>query len=164
MVNHDPIAFTVPIQQKTTPQVIRFPVKVGIPGDSVGQAVEFHAIWDTGTTMSIISTDVVQRLNLIDVIDTVGVVTVEGRAEEDADSYFVDVWLPGSIYFPGLQVVHRDKFTRSDMLIGMDIIGRGDSCLTNYKNQAALTFRYPSCEVVDFVADIKKDCPARRQA
>ncbi len=38
-------------------------------------------------------------------------------------------------------------------LIGMDIIGQGDSCITNYNGKTWLTFRMPSLLGVDYVQE-----------
>ena len=147
-----PSAFTVSYPRKLITKEIRLPVKIGNPGDSVKKALKFEAIWDTGTTMSMISTAVLIGLDLTDIIDTIAVTSVGGK--EDADAYFVDVWLPGSMHFPDIPVAHQEKLKSCDLLIGMDIIGKGDSCITTFANHTTLTFRHPSCCQIDFAKEI----------
>ncbi len=71
MGKQPPLAFTVSVPRGPIKKEIRLPVKIGNPGDPVEKAIKFEAIWDTGTTMSIISTAVLKRLKLTDVIDTI---------------------------------------------------------------------------------------------
>ena len=40
------------------------------------------------------------------------------------------------------------------MLIGMDVINRGDFCITNFENKTYMSFRVPSLERVDYVSEI----------
>ena len=41
----------------------------------------------------------------------------------------------------------------ADVLIGMDIIGTGDFAVTNLNGLTKFSFRVPSLEHIDFVAD-----------
>jgi preprotein translocase subunit SecA len=47
------------------------------------------------------------------------------------------------------------------MLIGMDIIARGDFAVTNYDGKTVFSFRMPSVEQIDFVEQLRKGQPAR---
>ena len=42
-----------------------------------------------------------------------------------------------------------------DVLIGMDIICRGDFAVSNYNNKTAFTFRTPSEKKIDYVLETK---------
>lgn len=41
------------------------------------------------------------------------------------------------------------------MLIGMDIINKGDFAVSNYQNKTVFSFRMPSESLMDFVTGIK---------
>ena len=42
------------------------------------------------------------------------------------------------------------------MLIGMNIINRGDFAITNYQGKTSMSFRTPSVQKIDFVAAMKE--------
>jgi len=50
-----------------------------------------------------------------------------------------------------------------NMIIGMDVITKGDLSITNYQGQTFLTFREPSLDRIDYVAEIDQynDCLKR---
>lgn len=45
--------------------------------------------------------------------------------------------------------------TDTDFLIGMDIITLGDFAVTNVNGKTVFSFRYPSCEKIDYVNDAR---------
>jgi len=120
-------------------------------GDSEPEpsAHSFTALWDTGATVSVISQRVVDACGLKP-IAPVEVHGVHGPSMTSA--YLVNLRLPSNVLFPGLLVtlgVLRD----ADVLIGMDIIARGDFAVTNFDSKTTFTFRMPSRGVIDFVKD-----------
>ena len=40
-----------------------------------------------------------------------------------------------------------------DILVGMDIIGTGDFAVTHHEGKTTWTFRFPSCDEIDFVPE-----------
>ena len=65
----------------------------------------------------------------------------------------MDLYLPSYVRFEGLTVTGMDEITGADLLIGMDVMCRGDTSLTNLKGQTVFTFRYPSIHELDFVTE-----------
>ena len=53
-------------------------------------------------------------------------------------------------------MVTSGKLSDTDFLIGMDIITLGDFSVTNVDNATTFSFRYPSCETIDYVKQAKK--------
>ena len=53
----------------------------------------------------------------------------------------------------GMLRVTEAPLHETDVLIGMDIISKGDFCVTNFQGKTVLTFRVPSCSEFDFVQD-----------
>jgi hypothetical protein len=43
----------------------------------------------------------------------------------------------------------------SDVLVGMDVISLGDFSITNVGQKTVVTFRVPSCETIDYVAEAR---------
>ena len=140
---------------------IKLPVGVGKP---VGTLHRFTAVWDTGATSTVISKKVVEVLGLEDIIDQVDTYSADGAGK--ADAYYVDVQLLNGVQFSSLKVIQMG--TRDDLLIGMDIIGAGDFCLTNVGGETVLTFESPPYYRYDFVKQInasrtKRPKPKRRR-
>ncbi len=126
---------------------IKLPVMVGRPGSSLQT---FQGVWDTGATMTVISQTIVDQLELKDVIDEVDTHSADGPGK--ADAYYIDVGLPNRVGFQSLKVIKMK--IRDDLLIGMDIIGAGDFCLTNVDGETVLTFECPPHYRYDFVKQI----------
>lgn len=126
---------------------IKLPVLVGKPGSSLQ---EFIGVWDTGATMTVISQHIVDQLELKDVIDEVDTHSADGPGK--AEAYYVDVGLPNAVGFESLKVIKMK--IAGDLLIGMDIIGAGDFCLTNVDGETVLTFESPPHHRYDFVKQI----------
>lgn len=110
---------------------------------------KYKAIWDTGATHSVITQKIVQGLNLkpmgMTVVHTAG-------GETHQKQYIVNFYLPNQVMFVMLKVTEAPLHD-TDILIGMDIISRGDFCVTNFQGKTVLTFRMPSCQEFDFVKE-----------
>lgn len=116
---------------------------------------QFMCIWDTGATHTVISTNVINTLNLKPsgrtIVHTVG---EGGKANEyEVNTYFVNIYLPNNVMIIGV-VVAEGGIGGGDLLIGMDIISMGDFVITNHEGQTCLSFRTPSVETIDFVKEI----------
>jgi predicted aspartyl protease len=125
-----------------------------IPGDGKEppQRCKFKGIWDTGASGTVISNNVVKKCNLLP-IDMINVYTAGGTIKSNV--YLVNIFLPNKIMIPQLRVVEGVAISGGDILIGMDIIGRGDFAVTNYNNITIFSFRMPSQEQIDFVKNPK---------
>lgn len=109
------------------------------------------AIWDTGATNTAISSRVVKALAL----KATGMAKVhEASHTIDAETYLVCLQLPSNRGFPAVRVTGsptNDFGDDADVLIGMDVISRGDFAVTNFGGQTVMSFRSPSTERIDFV-------------
>ena len=96
-------------------------VEVCAPGKEKG--VICRAIWDTGATGSMISADVAKKLCLRPFGET-RILGVHGS--QKAKVYKVDlVFKQADVILPGIRVSEADAGGGFDLLVGMDIIGRG---------------------------------------
>lgn len=110
---------------------------------------EFEAIWDTGATGSVITQQVVDTCGLA----PISLAQVHGvGGMHMSESYLVNMMLPNKAGFFGVRVT-RGELTGVDVLIGMDIITRGDFVLTNMCGITVFTFRFPSQCRVDFTQE-----------
>jgi predicted aspartyl protease len=111
---------------------------------------EFNCIWDTGATNTVISQKVVTECGL----QPIGMTRVKGvNSESTKYTYLVNVILPNGVGLAHLKVIESD-IGGSDVLIGMDVISKGDFVVTNYKGKTVFSFRTPSIECIDFVAHL----------
>lgn len=108
--------------------------------------VELVAVWDTGATNSVITRTAAQKCGLI----PVGVENVSGvTGSSQVAAYFVTIRLPNNIEM-NLRVTEGEDCIGCDVLIGMDVISKGDFCVTN-RGVTVFTFRVPSIETTDYV-------------
>lgn len=108
---------------------------------------QWKALWDTGASHSCIDKRIAKALGLIPLgnknISTAnGVVTV--------NTHLVDITLPNELTMRNILVTSANLGEDIDLLIGMDIICRGDFSITNYEGKTTFSFRIPSMEKVDF--------------
>ena len=110
------------------------------------------ALWDTGATTTCISHNVVQKLSLI----SVGKATMSSTSgKTEVNTYLVDIDLPNDVHIKDVKVCDSEIAAQGfDLLIGMDIINRGDFSVSNCNGKTIFTFRIPSIQATD--AEISK--------
>lgn len=115
-------------------------------------------LWDTGATNSVISTRLVSALKL----KPIGKVTVShAQGQTDVNTYLINLLLPNNVGYPFLQV-NEGVLAGFDMLIGMDIISRGDFSITCSENKTVFSFQQPSTHEIDYVAGKLMSCPLKK--
>lgn len=140
----------VKVSEKYDPRTPKF--NFSIPNS---HANELSCIWDTGATNTVISQRVVQTLNL----KFIGFSDVSGvHGSERVSTYIVCVYLPNGVYFDGIVATVGD-LGDVDVLIGMDIISRGDFVVTHKGGETVFSFRTPSIERIDFSQPPQKATP-----
>ncbi len=108
---------------------------------------EFIALWDTGATNTVISERVVNECGL----KPIGMTKVHHAGGTDTTEVFlVNIILPNNVGISQLRVSKGVLFDDVEMLIGMDILNRGDFSLTNKDGKTTFSFRMPSVECIDF--------------
>jgi len=65
----------------------------------------------------------------------------------------INLTLPNKICFHSIRVTQADM-GNVNVLIGMDIISRGDFAITNLNGETCFSFRFPSKERIDFLSEI----------
>ena len=129
--------------------VLASKVEVSLPiGDpDTREWREFLGIWDTGATNSVITADVAKQCGLKPTGRT-KVATAAG--EYETPWYMVGLRLPNRVQFPQVRVTEA-PLRDADLLIGMDIISRGDFAVSNFEGKTVFTYRWPSLQRIDFV-------------
>lgn len=106
-----------------------------------------RSLWDTGASVSLISARVAKVLGLV----SIGKSGVSGYNEgvDVKDTYCVHVGLPTGDIVTNIMAMEFDS-DEYDVVIGMDVIGKGDLAITNLNDRTTFSFRIPSEEVIDF--------------
>lgn len=116
------------------------------------QTLPIKALWDTGATGTCVSPNVVAQLGMI--------ATGKGTSHTAAgiatvNTYLANIILPNHVRVTDVAMIDASIGTNGfDVLIGMDIIGMGDFCISNMRGKTTLSFRIPSKEVTDYVVQI----------
>lgn len=119
------------------------------PNDTPKKITRFTALWDTGANKSVVHPRTVVALGL-ESIGSARSVTTGGRT--DCKKYLVNVFLPNNLAFAGVTVIDCAPEIPHDVIIGMDIISRGDLAIS-HRNKTVLSFRAPSFCVSDFARE-----------
>lgn len=106
------------------PRVLNTPVHVKFPTSDKETFLQYEAVWDTGATNTVITPKVAQDLKLapIDVAETY---VVNSTAPQRVDVYLIDIGLPNKVMIRNVKVT-CSPIMGCDVLIGMDMIQRGD--------------------------------------
>lgn len=119
----------------------------------------FSAICDTGATNSAISQKVVDACKL----SPTGITRVQGvHGVKEVETYLVNISLPSNVTIANVRVTKGD-LGNDDILIGMDVISRGDFAVTDHGGITKFSFRIPSMEHIDFVTEINPPAGAPAQ-
>ena len=122
------------------------------------QTKQYKAIWDTGATGTVITQKVVDDCDLKP-IGVTEVYTAKGKSKTNL--YLVNVWLPNKVIIYNVKAALGQVIGNVEVLIGMDIISRGDFAVTNKGGKTVFSFRFPSVERIDFVKKRFKPKPTK---
>ena len=115
---------------------------------------KYTAIWDTGATHSVITKKVMMECKLW----PSGMTRVShAGGESTSNTYFVNIYLPNRVEVCGVRVTEGVLIGSVDVLIGMDIISKGDFAVTNKDKITAFSFRIPSMQRIDFANYVYKE-------
>ena len=123
---------------------------------STGQAVvpsnieKFEAIWDTGATNTAASSAVIAKLGSQPITFTH---IATGGGIVTAPVHLLNIVLPNNVIIPNITVTELKDLNSCDVLIGMNVITRGDFALTHVDGKTCFSFRMPSHKPIDFVPE-----------
>lgn len=106
------------------------------------------AQWDTGATNTCISEEIVKKYNLVPLSMTKSR-TPYGVLETFI--YSIDIVINNEVMFQNWNVMGSKIGAQGiDILIGMDIISKGDFAISNFNGKTQFSFRIPSKKDVDY--------------
>lgn len=111
---------------------------------------KWRALWDTGATMSCISQRIADELQL----QPLQIIKVYSATNEVlAITYYVGLLLPNhfttKVIAAGVPRMSDDV----DIVIGMDVISKGDFAVTNVNRKTSFSFRIPSKKRIDYMQE-----------
>ncbi|MCM1730892.1 SEC-C metal-binding domain-containing protein [Bacteroides uniformis] len=109
------------------------------------------ALWDTGASNCVITPSCAKKLNL----KPIGMAqTRHAGGISVANVYLITVMLPNGV---GIKNVRFTECSEQEgafgVIIGMDIITRGDFAISNVNGETTFSFRLPSIRTIDFVKE-----------
>ena len=135
-------------------RVIKYDVGISVPFTPPSKPPTiktYQAIWDTGANCSVITSKVVQELNLQPINYTIA---STGHGSGKAPVYLLNFFLPDNVVVMNINAVEL-KIKDADVLIGMDILNLGDFVITNSQKKTTMSFRIPSAYEIDFVEEVQ---------
>lgn len=99
------------------------------------------ALWDTGANITCISNRLADILHL-NALDEV-LISFANNDVFKANTYYVQLKM-GRFVLPFIKVLGLPMDESKDIIIGMDVISKGDLAVTNYEGKTVLSFREPS--------------------
>jgi Aspartyl protease. len=110
--------------------------------------IPVKALWDTGSSDSVISSDLAKRLGL----HSVGKAKINSSGSTYQSGLYEVVLLLDEKETINLHVMESHQLDKSgiDMLIGLDVICLGDFALSTYDGTICLSFRMPSKGLINF--------------
>jgi len=110
---------------------------------------QYNGLWDTGATNTCITKKIIDELEL----KPVGMTLVKhADGESMSNTFLVNIGLLNKVGFSQIRVT-EGKLSGLDLLIGMDIITRGDFAITHMDGKSVFSFRCPSVACIDFVKE-----------
>jgi len=99
-----------------------------------------NALWDTGAMVSVISPEIVSKLNL-DIVDTIQIAGING--ESLAEVAIISIHFPNGAVIEDVRVAICNISPGNEMIIGMDVITQMDIAITNGGGQTQFSFAIP---------------------
>ena len=105
------------------------------------------ALWDTGSSDCFISRSCAENLNL-GIIDKTWVENPQGRSYENV--YYATLFLPSKHYIEVELTECHSLSSIFEVIIGMNVIAKGDFAITGTSGKTKFSFRLPSQSNIDF--------------
>lgn len=120
------------------------------------QDITTKGLWDTGAQNSAITKKAALQLGLVPLKRT-NIRGVHGIKEVNV--YLIEIILNNPNITVKCLVTECDELSKDgsvDLLLGMNVISHGDFVISNFDGKTSMTFRVPSLQTTDFVAEIKE--------
>lgn len=112
------------------------------------QLIPIKALWDTGSSESVISSNLIKELSL----QSIGSALLNGTSLSCKTKIYETILLLAGKQRISLQVTESSQIGDSgiDLLIGLDVIGMCDFAISSDNEYLYMSIRYPSKGLIDF--------------
>lgn len=126
---------------------------LSLPGEGTVETGALKTLWDTGAMCTCVSLVKAQELGLTQVNTT----QVMGANNEPFDApVFIVKLRMGKFELPMIPVIGLPmEKAGHEVIIGMDVISKGDLAITNFGGKTTITFREPSMETINYVEELE---------
>ena len=113
-----------------------------------GEQIPIKALWDTGSSESVISSNLVKKLSL----QSIGSALLNGTSLSCKTKIYEIILLLAEKQLISLQVTESSQIGDSviDLLIGLDVIGMCDFAISSDNEYLYMSVRFPSKGLIDF--------------
>lgn len=111
------------------------------------KSIKAKALWDTGATCSVISNTLAKNILLKNICHAK---MRHANGIEEVPVFVAEIKLPNQVVIPKLTMLSCNPIHEFDLIIGMDIIARGDFAITSKDGNTKFSFRMPSVADIDF--------------
>jgi predicted aspartyl protease len=121
-----------------------------------GKKMSTKGLWDTGATGSVITKSTAAALDLCS-FGKRKVRSVHGT--KNVNEYFVNITLDNKNITIKARVTECNRLSADNsvgMLIGMNIINKGDFAISNSNGKTTFSFQIPSTHNIDFVQELNE--------
>lgn len=110
--------------------------------------ISIKALWDTGSSESVISSELVKKFSL----QSIGSAFLNGTNLSHKTNIYEIILLIANQQRMNLQVTESPQISESgiDFLIGLDVIGMCDFAVSTDNDNICMSVRYPSQGLIDF--------------
>lgn len=119
------------------------------------QQIDTRGLWDTGAQNSAITSKAAQQLGLT-VVNKTNIRGVHGIQEVNV--YYIEIVLNNPDITVKCLATECSELSNDgsvDLLLGMNVISRGDFSISNFGGHTTMTFRVPSLEDKDYVKELR---------
>jgi hypothetical protein len=114
--------------------------------------IKVKALWDTGATCSVISNIIAERILLRSICYSE---MRHANGIERVPVFVAGIKLPNQVIIQEITVLSCNPIHEFDLIIGMDIIAKGDFAITGKNGNTKFSFRMPSTADIDFTQNPK---------
>jgi predicted aspartyl protease len=115
-------------------------VNISAFNQKTGAGMHLKALWDTGANCCVISETIAKKLKLPNIAE---VQMKHANGIAIVNTHMLSLMLPNNILFKDIRAMSCKPVHSFDMIVGMNIISKGDMSLIHNKTGIKFSFRYP---------------------
>lgn len=116
--------------------------------------IETRGLWDTGAQNSAITKKAAELLSL----PIIGKTQIRGvHGIKEVNVYYIEIVLNNPNITVKCNATECEELSNDgtvNLLLGMNVISRGDFVISNFEGHTTMTFRVPSLESINFVREM----------